>query len=87
MHLAQFLRQLLKISDEFGVGVVVTNQVFFVPSIVLNSVSIRDGNPQFGIRNSPVFSKLSGIRIGNFSADSHKNPKHGNIQCRFLIFD
>jgi len=27
MHLAQFLRQLLKISDEFGVAVVVTNQV------------------------------------------------------------
>jgi len=27
MHLAQFLRQLLKISDEFGVAVIVTNQV------------------------------------------------------------
>jgi len=27
MHLAQFLRQLLKLSDEFGVAVVVTNQV------------------------------------------------------------
>ena len=27
MHLAQFMRQLLKISDEFGVAVVVTNQV------------------------------------------------------------
>ena len=27
MHLAQFIRQLLKISDEFGVAVVVTNQV------------------------------------------------------------
>jgi len=27
MHLAQFLRQLLKLSDEFGVAIVVTNQV------------------------------------------------------------
>jgi DNA repair protein RAD51 len=27
MHLAQFLRQLLKLADEFGVAVVITNQV------------------------------------------------------------
>ncbi len=27
MHLGQFMRQLNKISDEFGVAVVVTNQV------------------------------------------------------------
>lgn len=27
MHLAQFLRQLLRLSDEFGVAVVITNQV------------------------------------------------------------
>jgi DNA repair protein RAD51 len=27
MHLAKFLRQLLRIADEFGVAVVITNQV------------------------------------------------------------
>lgn len=27
MHLAQFLRQLLRLADEFGIAVVLTNQV------------------------------------------------------------
>ena len=28
MHLARFLRMLLRLADEFGVAVVITNQVF-----------------------------------------------------------
>lgn len=30
MHLAQFLRQLTRLAEEFGIAVVITNQVIFV---------------------------------------------------------
>ena len=34
MHLARFLRMLLRLADEFGVAVVITNQVYYIDSIV-----------------------------------------------------
>ena len=37
MHLAKFLRTLLRLADEFGVAVVVTNQVV---AQVINSVQL-----------------------------------------------
>jgi DNA repair protein RAD51 len=44
MHLARFLRQLQRLADEFGVAVVITNQV----------VASVDGNAMFGDPLKPI---------------------------------
>jgi DNA repair protein RAD51 len=43
-HLAKFLRQLMRLADEFGVAVVITNQVMATP----------DANPYGGDNKKPV---------------------------------
>jgi len=44
MHLARFLRSLLRLADEFGVAVVITNQV----------VAQVDGNAMYGDQKKPI---------------------------------
>lgn len=43
MHLAQFLRQLTRLAEEFGIAVVITNQVSFVRTFL--SVLVTFTNP------------------------------------------
>lgn len=71
MHLAKFLRSLLRLADEFGVAVVITNQVCFVVSCVFLCFFLM-------VNQSKVVAQVDGAAM--FAADP-KKPIGGNIMA------
>lgn len=73
MSLAQFLRTLLRLADEFGVAVVITNQV----------VAQVDGGAMFGPTTKPI-----GGNIIAHASTTRLSLRKGRGECRICkIFD